>query len=84
MVAYGEDEVTGYFISVSDERLMVLEETGGEIDEVLYNISEDGSGAYFRAHTGQFGFGAKVETGTMRQLWKRFEVPEEDLRKLDT
>ncbi|KAI9834715.1 MAG: hypothetical protein M1826_000118 [Phylliscum demangeonii] len=62
-IAFGLDHITGYFISVYDERLAINKAEGGDFDEIRKGISLSGDGAYLNAHTGPVGFGKQVTRG---------------------
>lgn len=73
-IAYGADTVTGYFISVTDERLKATgtgSEDNLELDMLRESVDTvgDGGGTYLNAHTGKFGFGTRVSVKTMKKLW---------------
>jgi hypothetical protein len=81
-IAFGHDETSGYFISVYDTRLEVNEETGDDFEEICYDISASGTGAYLTAHTGTIGFGKRVSYDTMKKLWRSYEVGETGMELL--
>ena len=60
-IAYGHDELTGFFLSVCDDRLKWNVDAGKEVNEVSEKVGiKDGGGSYFDLHTGPSGFGFKV------------------------
>ena len=82
-VAYGTDHVHGVFLSVFDNRLMYDKEASQAVNEVCNNIGvKDGGGSYFDLHTGESGFGQKVNEATMRVYLARYGVPDDKIKKL--
>lgn len=92
MVHYGKDRVSGFFISITDDRLCG-DRTFAGIDtkvldsDVLGKIAgmPDGdSGHYLQAHTGPSGFGHKINVTTMKYLWKQYDASDEDMKIFST
>ena len=56
-VAYGTDEVSGVFLSVSDSRLEYDSEASDKVNDVTSEVGtvNDGGGSYFDIHTGKTG-----------------------------
>lgn len=82
-VAYGEDKVTGVFLSVFDSRLEYQDNVSAEVNEVAESIGvKDGGGGYFDLHTGKNGFGKKVSKETMRVYFSRYGVKKQHIDKL--
>lgn len=78
-VAYGQDQITGFFIAVSDDRLTVTSHEAEDWTRFCEKINATGSGAYLHAHTGREGFGGKVDIKTMFLLWQKYGAQEEHL-----
>lgn len=78
-VGYGHDEITGYFISVSDSRLAYDEEGTEELNHFLEEATSGGTGFYLQAHTGTIGLGQRVNLDVMEKLWKLYGVSEEGM-----
>ena len=65
-VAYGWDCMNGYFLSVFDQRLECKSEGSKEANKISEKIGVgDGGGSYFDLHTGQNGYGFKVNNETL-------------------
>lgn len=82
IVAYGHDHLTGLFLSVYDKRLMWNEENTDEANEICDKISEDGGGSYLKLHTGEIGFGYRVEKETIINFMKKYDAKQEHLLEL--
>lgn len=78
-IAYGKDHVTGYFLSVIDERLSWSSDASKQVNDITEKVNPDGGGCYFDLHTGSFGFGHKVDVPTILYFWKVYGVKEEHL-----
>ena len=75
-VAFGDDKLTEYWLSVFDSRLEYSEDASAEANRITEKIGVgDGGGSYFDLHTGNFGFGFKVSKSTLAEYWKRYGVP---------
>ncbi|KAI7861615.1 hypothetical protein K492DRAFT_139302 [Lichtheimia hyalospora FSU 10163] len=81
-VAYGHDELTGLFLSVYDKRLIWDEKNTDEANKICDKISEDGGGSYLKLHTGEVGFGYKVDKETIIIFMKKYDVKKEHLLEL--
>lgn len=82
-VAFGSDTVAGVFLSVFDRRLEYDPSSTPEVNAVTEKIGvRDGGGSYFDLHTGDFGFGIKVDDVTMATYLKRFGVTDEQISSL--
>lgn len=81
-VAYGDDQFTGVFLSVYDERLESSESASDEVNSLLNKHYADGNGAYLDLHTGMGGFGQKVSKSAMEVFFRRYGVPEEHIKLL--
>jgi len=82
VVAYGDDQFTGIFLSVYDERLESRESASDEVNSLCDKYYADGNGAYLDLHTGMGGFGHKVSKATMEVFFRRYGVPEEHIKLL--
>ncbi|KAF8658385.1 hypothetical protein AX16_001994 [Volvariella volvacea WC 439] len=80
-VGYGHDELTGYFLSVFDNRLEWEEENSAAVNAIAEKVDPEGSGIYFDLHTGQIGFGHKVDIDTLVHFWKAYGVPDGHIQK---
>ena len=82
-IAYGYDELTGVFLAVVDRRLKFDCESSDEVNTVTESIGvRDGGGSYFDLHTGQVGFGQKVDDDTMATFLRRFGVSDDEINEL--
>lgn len=79
-IAYGTDHISGYFLSVKDERLYDSGDSTDEVNKVCLNVTK--GGGYFDVHTGIAGFGQHVSRGAMLAFWKRFGVPQTDIERI--
>jgi hypothetical protein len=65
-IAYGHDDIRGFFLSVSDDRIKEQEDATEEVNRVTQKVGVaegvvgDGEGIYFELHTGIMGIGFKV------------------------
>ncbi|KAK7680585.1 hypothetical protein QCA50_016367 [Cerrena zonata] len=73
-IAYGQDHVTGYFLSISDERLWDSADASDEANAIAFKVT-NGAG-YFDLRTAPMGFGHRVELNTLLEYWKRYGVPD--------
>ena len=73
-IAYGEDRLTGYFLSVGDARLWDSADATDEANSVALETTH-GAG-YFELHTAQTGFGKRVKLETLLYFWERYGVPD--------
>ena len=76
-IAYGSDQITGVFLSVSDKRLEFSEKHSetDQVNTVAMSIgAQDGGGSYFDMHTGSTGYGHQVTEATMRVYLARYDV----------
>ncbi|EIM82655.1 uncharacterized protein STEHIDRAFT_63561 [Stereum hirsutum FP-91666 SS1] len=78
-IAYGKDHVTGYFLSVIDERLSWSSDATTQVNEITEKVNADGGGGYFDLHTGLVGIGHRVDVATILHFWKVYGVKEEHL-----
>ena len=75
-VVYGQDDSSGIFLSVSDERLKTD-------DEVTKQMGlKDGSGCYLNLYTGAHGLGLKVSKEVIQVYLKRYGVTDEQIKPL--
>jgi hypothetical protein len=80
---YGFDEFHGVFLSVFDKRLKYNSEATAEVNRVTESIGvNDGGGSYLDLHTGQTGFGRKVDDLTMATFLKRYGVTDHQVSML--
>lgn len=79
-IAYGQDRMTGYFLSVSDERLWDSGDASDEVNDIALEVTK-GAG-YFDLHTAPVpGFGHRVKLETLLEFWKRYGVPDAHIQK---
>jgi hypothetical protein len=82
-VAFGHDLPMGVFLSVVDNRLKWSSSASQEVNAAIEKIGvQDGGGSYFEIHTGQHGFGIRVDDETMATFLRRFGVSEEQIANL--
>jgi len=84
-IAYGvdDDQSSGVFLSVYDNRLMWHEKASKEVNQVAESVGiKDGSGCYFDLHTGLMGFGKKVSKETIRMYLARYGVTKKRIDEL--
>jgi hypothetical protein len=79
-VAYGDDKLSGVFLSVYDDRLKYDESAIDEVNDLVEE--KHNSGSYFDLHTGVIGFGYKVSKPAMEIFFRRYGVPEEHINLL--
>lgn len=77
-IAYGKDHVTGYFLSVIDERLSWSSDATTQVNDIAEKVNANGGGGYFiRAWWGS-GIGLMWPrfcisgrfTGSRRSIWR--------------
>ncbi|KAE9409148.1 hypothetical protein BT96DRAFT_984884 [Gymnopus androsaceus JB14] len=80
-IAYGSDQITGYFICVKDTRLEYSPNVPPGVDKVVELVEQkQGYGGYFDLHTGlQGGFGFQVSLETILYYWEKYGVPKKDI-----
>ncbi|KAL1748251.1 hypothetical protein HDZ31DRAFT_60446 [Schizophyllum fasciatum] len=81
LIAYGDDDAAGYFLSVYDNRLEWHEDASDEINEVCEDVDPSGSGAYLSLTTG-LGIGKHVSKDTLAIFWRRYGVPASQIARL--
>lgn len=82
-VGYGYDHCNGVFLSVFDSRLKYDKHATDEVNAVTESIGvRDGGGSYFDLHTGENGFGLKVDHSTMVTFLRRYGAPEDRIHSL--
>lgn len=75
-IAYGGDDMIGYFLSVEDTRLSWKSEATKEVNDFVDKFGiGDGGGSYFNITTG-FGIGEKVSQRVYLEFLERYGVPE--------
>lgn len=67
-------DLQDYFLSISDKRLSWNEKNPNEINDICIRISENGCGGYFDLHTGNIGFGYKVNVKIIIEFMKKYNV----------
>ncbi|PBK92476.1 hypothetical protein ARMGADRAFT_1013084 [Armillaria gallica] len=79
-IAYGTDHVTGYFLSVVDQRLRWKEGASEAVNDTVEKLDALGLG-YFNLHTGALGgFGFLVSKDVIAEFMQRYGVPEDKLK----
>jgi len=81
-IAYGWDPVTGYFLSVIDQRLAWSANGSDAVNDVTEKVNPDGGGGYFDLHTAAIGFGHKVDRSTLVYFLEKYGVPAVDVGKV--
>jgi hypothetical protein len=79
-IAYGTEELAGYFLTVRDLRLEWTDEASEETNAVCETISIQGTGSYFHLYTGLNGYGQRVTVACMTVFMERYGVPESHIK----
>ncbi|KAK0478835.1 hypothetical protein IW261DRAFT_1564903 [Armillaria novae-zelandiae] len=79
-ISYGTDHMTGYFLSVVDQRLMWEQNASEAVNGIAKKVEPGGNGAYFDLHTGMGGFGIRVSKEVIVEFMRRYGVPEDELK----
>ncbi|KAK0236717.1 hypothetical protein EDD85DRAFT_770995 [Armillaria nabsnona] len=79
-IAYGADEITGYFLAVVDQRLMWKQKASKAVNGTVEKVDAGGNGSYFNLHTGAGGFGFRVSKEVIAEFMQRYGVPEDKLK----
>ncbi|KAF9945752.1 hypothetical protein BGZ70_003638, partial [Mortierella alpina] len=72
-IAWGYDEIIGYFLSIHDTRLESETDATSEVNKICSHVSGTGSGAYLHLTTA-FGIGETVTQATMFTFMERYGI----------
>lgn len=79
-IAYGWDHVTGYFLTVLDNRISYQNNMPDTILKVVEKFDAEQSGRYVDMHTGPVGYGHRVDVATMMYFWRQYGAKEEHVK----
>lgn len=83
-VCYGWDRLTEFFLSIFDPHLEINGTESQDLKDTLMEVGpKDGGGCYLDYHTGEIGFGTKTTKDVIFDILRRYDVSEENVKKLE-
>ena len=83
-VCYGWDKLSKFFLSIYDPRLEINGTDNQNLEAALMEVGpKDGGGCYLDYHTGEMGFGTKTTKDVIFDILRRYDVSEENIKKLE-